>query len=205
MELCMKPRLFASQTIWTWSRGRLFCLSCEESSASSLLTDVWRNTNIHILVLLTQWYDNLSADFKTHTRLCNGVKFYDSTQNFANTALWFAAKLPFTPPPPSTLWARSLAFTSSHLSAFYQPLLPLLAPYFFHPIHPTTMLFILSFLSLLASLFSSSPTSICPSVSAFLFKYFTFIIFYFFFQFSLSCPPLFPLKHLTCFANIWFY
>lgn len=152
------------------------------------------NTNTHSSgVLLTQWYDNLCADFETHTQLCNGVKFYDSTQNFANPALWFAAKLPFTPPPPSTLWARSLAFTSSHLSAFYQPLLPLPAPYFFHPIHPTTMLFILSFLSLLASLFSPSPTSIRPPVSAFLFKYFTFIIFYFFLPvFSFSCPPLSP-------------
>lgn len=101
------------------------------------------------------------------------------------------------------LWARSLAFTSSHLSAFYQPLLPLLAPYFFHPIHPTTMLFILSFLSLLASLFSSSPTSICPSVSAFLFKYFTFIIFYFFLPVFFLLSTTFPLQHLTCFVNIF--
>lgn len=155
------------------------------------------NTNIHIL-LVCCWHSDMITCVQTlrhtHTRLCNGVKFYDSTQNFANTALWFAAKLPFSPPPPSTLWARSLAFTSSHLSAFYQPLLPLLAPYFFHPIHPTTMLFILSFLSLLASLFSSSPTSICPSVSAFLFKYFTFIIFYFFFQCFLSPVRHFPPK-----------
>lgn len=159
------------------------------------------------LVLLTQWYDNLPADFcgvlanththsHTHIELCNGVEFYGSTQIFCLHSILICATAKAPP--------RSSSSSSSHSSIQSSPCFssPFFATSGSFPVRPITKLFG-QFLQLyfhIQLLCFASSTSICPSVSALLFKYFTFIISYFF---SWCTPSSFWPKCPCCKYFIW--
>lgn len=87
---------------------------CSSHTPKTVGVDTLSLKHTHFaLMLLTQWYDNLCADSHTRThKLCNGVEFYGSTQNFANTAFWFALRQ--NPSPPPLPPALSLTLHSSH-------------------------------------------------------------------------------------------